>query len=668
MHEGFKYRPEIDGLRAVAVLSVFLFHLGFSAFGGGYVGVDVFFVISGYLITSIIQKDINKDEFSIVKFYDRRFRRIMPALYLLLIFTTIFTWFYFMPQEMKSYCRSLLSSLLFYSNFLFWKEAGYFDLDSAMKPLLHTWSLSIEEQFYIFYPTLLYLLNRFLKSKKILIIGLLFWISFGCNIAVTDAKSDMGFYFTPTRVWELLLGALIALKAFPQNKNHTINEVLCWSGLGMLIYSIFGFNAETTFPGINAAIPCFGTALLIYGNQGLGLTSAGKLLATDIMTWVGKISYSLYLWHWPAIVFAKYYLMRDLGWLDQMLIFIGATLAAFLSWKYIEQPFREKKGFFKNGKRLFQILVALTLLFCLFAFFGGYYKKIGYLRRLSKDVKAYSQSYKDTNPDRNRCHQGASESFKESEICHIGATDQQPSFAVWGDSFADAMMPAVKSLAVQYNKLSIYSSSSACAPSLGIDRKVNGIHLSCNNFNQIMIDTIKKNQIKHVLLISAWSIPGYRISNGQKEDPIIDPVFQNIKVDKNEDESFKKFVYGIDRLLKELQPMGVKVWVVRRTPIPDFDVPSYLGRYQLLGRDPKLLEKPAQIYAEIARPSNQMWDEFAKKYNVGLIDPSQVLCAEKCKLELDGKSLYSDHTHLSKTGVMYVKDTLIPFFDSLGKK
>lgn len=662
MHQGFKYRPEIDGLRAVAVLAVFIFHLGVKGFAGGFVGVDVFFVISGYLITSIIQKDINKNEFSIVKFYDRRFRRIMPALYLLLIFTMLFTWFYFMPQEMKSYCRSLLSSLLFYSNFLFWNEAGYFDLDSAMKPLLHTWSLSIEEQFYIFYPTLLYFLNRYLKSKKILIIGVLFWVSLLSNIWITHTDGEMGFYFTPTRVWELLLGALIALKAFPQNKNHSINEVLCWSGLSMLIYSVFIFDSDTVFPGMNAAIPCFGTAFLIYGNQGQHMTSAGKLLATNIMTWFGKISYSLYLWHWPAIVFTKYYFMRELTTFDQVLIFIGATLAAYLSWKYVEQPFREKKGYFKNGKRLFYILLATTTLFCVFAYLGGY-KKVGYSRRLSKEVKAYSQAYRDKNPDRSKCHLGARESFNHIKECPIGPADSDPKFAVWGDSFADAMMPAVKDLAEKYGKPGLFASTSACAPVLGVNRFVNGVHLQCDIFNQHMLATVKEKRIKHVLLISAWSTTGYNVVDESKV--VVDPSFDLSFAPEKQQAVYRRLVYGIDQVMQQLQAMGVQIWVVRRTPVPNFNVPSYLGRYMLFGMDPHSLQFPKEKYLEATTPNNRLVDLFVKKYGIHSIDPSELLCNENCLLEMDGKSLYSDHTHLSKTGVMFVQDTLKPFFNSL---
>jgi peptidoglycan/LPS O-acetylase OafA/YrhL len=657
-----KYRPEIDGLRAVAVLSVFLFHLGFASFSGGYVGVDIFFVISGFLITGIIQKDLASNSFSIVKFYDRRFRRIMPALYFALIPVILFTWIFFMPLEMKNFCRSLLSTLLFYSNFQFWKESGYFDLASEMKPLLHTWSLSIEEQFYIVFPTLLYLLHRFAKNQKVVVLGIFAVVSFAVSVPMANQHSDAAFYFTPVRVWELLIGALLALGAFRQLHHPKLLELLAWLGLGMLIVPVFVLSGASAFPGWNAAIPCLGAVLLIYSCQSNHTPIAGKWLGTNLMTGIGKISYSLYLWHWPMIVFAKYYLSRELQLQDQIAILLGSILIALISWRYIEQPFRERKGFFKNGKRLFYILLVSTVLLSIFAYLGGY-KKVGYSRRLSKEVKQYAMAYRDTNPDRKHCHSMSIDRIEKLDLCRMGPNEKPPQFVVWGDSFADAMMPGLKNLAEQNNVPGMFASSSACAPVLGVNRRVGTLQLKCDQFNQAMLKAVDDLNIKNVLLITAWGMSGYSAS-----DPTIQIPDAGYSAEDYSQKDINLFTFGFEKLIGELELRGIRVWVAHKIPMPKYDVPSYLGRYEMFGKNKDDLNMTLAKVNQQKQAAEGLLTTIRKDHAIEVVEPSSLLCKDVCYVQKDGLVFYHDHQHLSKIGSMFVKDVYQPFFNSMLQK
>ena len=303
-----RYRADIDGLRAIAVLPVVLFHFGFSTFAGGFVGVDVFFVISGFLITSLIVVEIDESRFSIVRFYERRIRRIFPALFLVIIVTSIASAIILLPNDLKRYAKSVVAADWFFSNFEFWREAGYFDVDAHQKPLLHTWSLAVEEQFYLIFPPFLLLAARYLRRRYLLIIMPIFVLSLTFSIWAVYAKPSLAFYLTPSRMWEIMLGAWLALIPWEAGKRFIPPSgygLLTLLGIGMIAYGVFTFSANTPFPGAMALLPCGGAALVIFGGQNHP-SMVSRLLATGPLVFVGKISYSLYLWHWPLIVLAAY--------------------------------------------------------------------------------------------------------------------------------------------------------------------------------------------------------------------------------------------------------------------------------------------------------------------------------------------------------------------------
>ncbi|MGB1581742.1 MAG: acyltransferase family protein, partial [Nevskiales bacterium] len=347
-----QYRREIDGLRALAVLPVVLFHAGIELFSGGYLGVDVFFVISGYLITGILIKDYQAQQFSLVKFYDRRARRILPALSLVMICTLPAAWFWLMPDQFESYAWSLVAVVLFVSNILFWRETNYFADAVEEKPLLHTWSLAVEEQFYIVFPILLMLMWR-LDQRHIR-----FWLA-GILVAsliwaehLSKTAESAAFYLLPARAWELMAGALVAQQEFRKGvATGGRSRIYAALGLLLIIVSIFGFSEGTRHPSIYTVVPVLGTVLLIRYGRDPGW--AHKLLILKPVVGVGLISYSLYLWHQPLFAFARVRTLHEPSVLLMLVLAAVAVLLAWVSWAYIEAPFRNREEGHFTRRRIF---------------------------------------------------------------------------------------------------------------------------------------------------------------------------------------------------------------------------------------------------------------------------------------------------------------------------
>ena len=296
-----KYRAEIDGLRALAVVSVILFHAEFKLFGGGFVGVDVFFVISGYLITTILMEEMESNRFSLINFYERRARRILPALFFVMLICIPFAWMWMLPSQMKAFSQSLVAVCLFVSNILFWRENRYWNAASAEKPLLHTWSLSVEEQYYVLFPIFLFLVWRFGRSnvfRMIVIFSLM-------SLALTEwgwfNEPTANFYLLPSRAFELLAGSIAAFVV--QRNGVQASNTLSLLGLAAILFSIFAYDQGTPFPSLYALVPVIGVVILVLfaGKE----TLIAKLLSTKLFVGIGLISYSAYLWHHPLFAFAR---------------------------------------------------------------------------------------------------------------------------------------------------------------------------------------------------------------------------------------------------------------------------------------------------------------------------------------------------------------------------
>jgi len=365
------YRKEIDGLRSIAVISVVFFHAGFELFKGGFVGVDVFFVISGYLITNIILTEIINNKFSIKKFYERRARRILPALSLVM-FTTIPLAFMFLTRsELSSFLKSLVATSIFFSNIFFWKEAPYFGSEAELKPLLHTWSLSIEEQFYILFPIILIFLWKL--KKELIIYFLIITLVSSLLLAELASKNfpNANFYFIFTRAWELAIGATVAFYYTYKKRNNfskNLNQSFSLIGLATIIISVFLYSNQTYFPGLYALLPTLGTALIIvFANKN---TFIGKFLSNKILVTIGLMSYSFYLWHQPLFAFARAY-YENINLQIKFLVILLSLFLAFFSWKFVEKIFRDSQKI--SSKKIFYFSLSSIIFFVIFGLTTNYY-------------------------------------------------------------------------------------------------------------------------------------------------------------------------------------------------------------------------------------------------------------------------------------------------------
>jgi peptidoglycan/LPS O-acetylase OafA/YrhL len=350
------YRADIDGLRGIAVLLVLAFHLGTSKCSGGFVGVDVFFVISGYLIGSIILSEIAVEKFSLLSFYERRVRRIVPALFGMTLVTSLVAYEFLLPAELEEFAKSLLASTFSVSNVYFFHQSGYFEGPAAMKPLLHTWSLAVEEQFYIFLPLFLIAVHKFFPKWQRVLISSVAILSFCASVWGAFHNPSATFYLAHTRAWELLLGTMIVLDVFPRFSGAISRNVASIAGLGLILAAAVVYDKATPFPGATALVPCFGAALIIAAGR-TGPSIVGRLLSLSPVVFVGTISYSLYLWHWPMIVFQGISGILAQGiWpkAAKLVVLAASFLVATLSWKFVEQPFRDRRFRFRR-RVLFQI-------------------------------------------------------------------------------------------------------------------------------------------------------------------------------------------------------------------------------------------------------------------------------------------------------------------------
>jgi peptidoglycan/LPS O-acetylase OafA/YrhL len=354
------YRPDIDGLRAIALLGVLIFHIHGNVLPGGFLGVDVFFVISGYLISGIIQRGLDRGDFSFATFYERRIKRLMPALLALIVVVSIPSMVWMWPADLKDYAKSVKFVAISLANFHYLDVVGdYFNEHVDEVPLLHTWSLAVEEQFYLVFPVLLLGLNQLFKRGRGLLVAL--WVLFAISISAClwrGQSSPMScFFLLPYRAWELLAGTLLALHSFrPPGRKAAI--ALGWAGLAMILVSFVWVSESNLVPGLSPVPACLGAALLIYSGSLEGVVTR-KLLGAKIMAGLGLISYSVYLWHWPLIVFGKA-AFDQAGWVTGAGLFVASILIGWLSWIYVEQPFRGRTAW--SRKKVYSAWAIATVM------------------------------------------------------------------------------------------------------------------------------------------------------------------------------------------------------------------------------------------------------------------------------------------------------------------
>lgn len=435
------YRRDIDGLRTIAVMLVIVSHAGLGL-PGGFVGVDVFFVISGFLITHLLIVEINDQKFSIWRFYERRIRRLFPALFVVLAVTTGIASFVMVSFDLEDYAKSLVSTTLFAGNLWFFRQEGYFTEAAELEPLLHTWSLGVEEQYYIFFPVLLVLLFRVTCARRVFAAVFLLALGSFLAAAVTVGVAlEAAFYLPHLRAWELLMGSLLAMAIWQGWWKSSrlplwITQLLAIIGFAAIFWPAICYSSETPFPGLAALPPCLGAATLIaIGDHSRSLIT--RFLSLAPMVFVGKLSYSLYLWHWPLISLAYY----QFGALTPQMGIICVLLSfalSYVSWRYVEKPMRNRK---RVGSRM--IVAASAGVFAASIGIGSTIWKLdGFPNRTNPELLALANPLNFLH-DRRDCHFVTAMRASANDVCIRGADASTPSFILTGDSHADAFSPAI---------------------------------------------------------------------------------------------------------------------------------------------------------------------------------------------------------------------------------
>jgi len=632
------YRREIDGLRALAVLPVIFFHAGFDIFSGGFVGVDVFFVISGYLITSIILTEKQAGTFSLIHFYERRARRILPALFFVMAACVPLAWLWLLPNDMKSFSQSLMAVSTYSSNVLFLSESGYFDTAAELKPLLHTWSLAVEEQFYLLFPLLLMLTWRFGKRW---IAGLLMagaFISLAAAHWGAFNKPAETFFLLPTRGWELLIGALIALHynagtataVKTASSNNTICQAGSALGLAMISYAIFAFDKSTPFPSLYALVPTIGTALVILFAS--PQTAVGALLGNTAFVSIGLISYSAYLWHQPLFAFARHRSLAAPSVATLLLLSLAALVLAYISWRFVEQPFR--RGERITRERLFAICGVLTIVFLSVGFYGDFTN--GYVIHSDVNAKKLHEIEHQI-----RINYGLGETcegtFTLAQECR---TSDQPELLLWGDSYAMHLLQGF--MASKPDLKVIQMTESVCAPMLGT-APINVEYTEswgreCIKHNDQILNWIESNTtVKYAALGSPF---------GQYVSPEWKLLTRDGTVTQDASVALEHFL----KTLKTLKEHGITPVVFSPTPESGQDIGRCLAKARFLG----INQDECNFDLEQSNQQQQLIIEFLKRVEGSgykVIFLSDGLCGNGiCRAAVGDTFIYRDGGHLSHEG------------------
>lgn len=653
-----RYRPEIDGLRALAVLPVMLYHAALPGFSGGYVGVDVFFVISGYLISGIILSDLDKDRFSILNFYERRIRRILPALFVTLLISTIIAWLVFLPRDFKEYAQSLVATVSFTSNFLLMRDSGYFDSANEFRPLLHSWSLAIEEQYYIFFPPLIALLWRWARAWMGTILLVVLLISFAWSIHLSATTPAHAYYGLGARIWELLIGVHITLmwraagqagQARPLARLSDMGaDLLCGVGLALIAYAVVAFDAQTAFPGPFAALPAIGTALILLAARPGG--AVHRLLSARPLVGIGLISYSAYLFHQPALAFLRYLRLEDPTMAMRVAILVFVLVLAWLSWRFVEAPFRHRD--WPGRRRLFSGAALTAMLFLSVGMVG--HLRHGYVR-FDHDAQSLARV-------RSLERSGLPECVHLDD-CLTHAPDARD-VLLFGDSHAfHFSQPLTEDLARQDRRL-ISLTRGGCFPSPEQWRgdKSAAFNTVCRQFyGEVFARLEAPEPLPDVAILSAAWAAYYYGDAYFAGHPQMRGHHNNARVypgpDFTGDDQARRAALR-DQLratIKALSDRFRRVCLVAPIPYTSSNfrggLPAVMAGIGGFERA-EFLSETAELLAE--------FDPAQLPENVRVIYPHEPICADgHCRTERDGAYIYSDATHLSEFGA---REVIAPLF------
>jgi peptidoglycan/LPS O-acetylase OafA/YrhL len=681
--KSFNYKPHIDGLRAIAVIPVVLFHAGFDLFKGGFVGVDIFFVISGYLITSLIISQLQNNKFSLVEFYIRRARRILPILFFITLITIPFAIILMLPEDLKVYSSSVFSVITFVSNFFFWKNTGYFGPSSETQPLLHIWSLGVEEQFYLFFPLFLIFIWRWNKSYLNRLIIIILFISLllaqiGGNFKIQNLSFAYPFFYLPFdffwqagsanfylpfgRVWELMFGSLTSLYLFKNKiKDENINNFYTMIGILLILFSIFNYSDKIQYPSIFTLIPVLGTILLIiFSTQ---KTFIGKILSNKKIVFLGLISYSFYLWHQPLFAYSRIYFHNDLNLIRYVVLILIAFTLSVLSYNFIERPFRQKKIISNKKTIIFLLFLGSLILILSLLIHSGKIssikpdlpKKIQKTFKMEDDKNCWDIDYAHTKN-------------KKKWFCEIGAKVKNASFVIIGDSHALALKPGFDIAGKELGKKGIFIGYSLCPALLGVhsirdDRNIR----SCIKLNDKTFNYLVENKIKKIFLISRWS--HYTTGSYDKNN------FSHISLDEkffsNKENSRAAFLYGLKNTIKKYNNQDIKVYFIHQVPqqvyLPNYAYTKSLTKDQK-NINEELLNNYGVKYKKHMNLQKFVRDKVKKSSDLNpdfeVIDLNKFFCDKKsCKIGTKNNSFYNDKNHLSIYGASLLKNNIKKYLD-----
>ncbi len=649
------YRRDIDGLRAIAVLPVILFHARLGIFPGGYVGVDVFFVISGFLITSLLRNELASDSFSIVRFYERRIRRLFPALFAMLASASVAAWWLLPPDELREFGQSLAATSVFASNLFFWLESGYFSRAAENMPLLHTWSLAVEEQYYVVFPPLLWLLARLGRAAIVQGLAVLALLSFGAAVWMVGHDPDQAFYLPHLRAWELFLGALVAYELVPRLNARPLRELSAAAGLAAIAVAICMFDGETPFPGWAALLPCLGAAVIIHAGAG-GPTVVGTLLSTRVAVGIGLVSYSLYLWHWPLFVLQRHYTVLPPSTTDTVAAIAATFIAAWLSWRYVERPFR--------GSRLpltpLQLFAGAATVLALFIAAGaGAHLSHGFPSRYSSEVLAAGAVTREDLPLRTRCFQLSAQRYAAGDYCRFGPPDAPPDYMVWGDSHALMLMASIERLAK--GRSGVLFGSTACPPLPGVDpsNRAQDQREQCMSGNAAALAALAAYpSIKTVILVARWSyyVEGSETALAARAPTLLVDAEHTVGSSAHNYEVVER---GLRHTLETIRASGRRVVTLETVPEMMVSVPDAMAQAAILARDIEFATSAADYRARQARTRALFEGIRASHPEFETIALADVLCdAQHCRVSDNGQPLYYDDNHLSPRGVSLIEGKL----------
>ncbi len=647
-----KYRRDIDGLRALAVIPVVLFHAGYDWISGGFVGVDIFFVISGFLISSILIREMNAGTFTFARFYERRVRRIVPALLTVLFATLVAGYFLLLPEEYVDLGKAAAAALGFVPNVYYWSTSStYFGIDIATLPLLHTWSLGIEEQFYIFFPLLLVALRK-LRGLLLLalVLGALFAVSLAANLWMVNNDPRFSFYMLPTRAWELLAGVLLSLGVLAPVRHRLAANLLALAGLLLILLPMVLLDDKSVFPGLNAVYPVLGAALLIHSNAAVE-TWVAWLLGRKVFVYVGTISYSLYLWHWPIVLYTK--MLWDTPD-NKPLIVALSVLCASLSYYFVEGRYRNRRSApeHRPGRlgELAGVAAVLALMMTTLVLTHGL------PARMPAAVSAVID-----NPANHAAHDdcqafASTQSDREAWRCRLGVEDAEPRFLVWGDSHAGAVAYALGLAAKKLGVAGVNIWTGGCRPLLGVFREGKP---RCLDFNREVRRYIEAHpSIEQVYLAGYWRVPVSGEGYDNNNFLIMDQQTRSVSTDENA----RVFIRGLQRTMHSLA--GRQVFLIQDVP----EIGAQFGKsvVSLLAR---------QVWTHQEAPRGQYFDEradvFEEKFRELLTrmpnPPVYIrirprLCPDKqCPLQSGNTLIYSDGDHLSRYGASLLEPVFLPY-------